>query len=129
MALREEDALGYEIELVEDGYYVRLKLVSEVTRVDHEELRAKGVSVLAETGWAKALIDVTRAAPEMTVSDDYQFTSGHKTRLPLKFRAAIVHRADQTKRYQFIEDVAVNRGVKIRKFTDEAEALGWLLDG
>ena len=40
-----------------------------------------------------------------------------------------VHRADQTERYRFIEDVASNRGVNLRTFTDEADALGWLLDG
>ena len=121
--------MAYEFELVEDGCYVRLTLVNVVTRVDHDEFRAKGVAVLAETGWAKLLIDVTCAAPEMTIFDDYEFTSAHYKLLPLSFRAAIVHRADQTKRYQFVENVACNRGVNIRTFTDETEALGWLVDG
>ena len=121
--------MAYEIELVENGSYVRLTLVGAVTRVEHEEFRDKGVALLAESDWDKVLIDVTRSVHGMTVFDDYEFTSRHRTRLPLNLRAAIVHRSDQIERYKFIEDVAFNRGVGIRTFTDETKALGWLLDG
>jgi hypothetical protein len=114
--------------MVEDGSYVRLTLAGVVTRVDHEEFRDKGVALLAENDWDKVLIDVTRLVHGMKTYDDYEFTSGHQTRLPLNLRIGIVHRTDQTERYKFIEDVAFNRGVGIRTYTDETEALIWLLD-
>ena len=66
--------------------------------------------------------------PQKTILDDFEFTSCHNSLLPPSFCAAIVHRADQTERYRFIENVAINRGFNMRTFLDEAEALGWLLD-
>jgi hypothetical protein len=128
VARREEDALAYEVELIEYGNFVRLTLWGVLTRTDHEEFRAKARSALAETGWAKVLIDTTGADPEMSLTDDFKFTSGHQSQLPPNLRTAIVHRADETARYRFIENVAINRGVNIRTFTDKTEALAWLLD-
>jgi hypothetical protein len=82
--------LAYEVELIEDGNFVRLTLWGVLTRTDHEEFRAKARSALAETGWAKVLIDTTGADPEMSLTDDFKFTSGHQSQLPPNLRTAIV---------------------------------------
>ena len=129
VALGEEDVLAYKIELMEDGNYVRLTLGSVLTKKDHEEFRAKALAALADTGWSKVLIDTRQADPEMSIFDDYKFTSDHQSHLPPELRTAIVYHVDEAKRYQFIEDVALNRGVNIRTFTDETQALTWLQHG
>lgn len=123
--------MAYKIELMEDGKYVRLTLVSVVTMKEHEEFRAKALTALADIGWTKVLIDATQASVEMSILNDYEVTSNYQSHLPPKLRTAIVYRADEAKakRYQFIEDVARNRGVGIRTFTDEIQALAWLHDG
>ena len=121
--------MTYKIELMEDENYVRLTLVSEPTVKEHEEFRAKALAAIADTGWTKVLIDTTQSEPQMSVFDDYEYTSDHQWHLPPKLRTAIVHRVDEAKRFQFIEDVASNRGVNIRTFTDEDQALAWLRDG
>ena len=120
--------MAYKIELIEDGKYVRLTLVSVLTMKEHKEFRAEALTALADTGWTKILIDTTQASPKMSILDDYEFTSELQSHLPSELRTAILYRADEAKRYQFIEDVARNRGVSLRTFTDESQAFAWLHD-
>ena len=121
--------MAYKIELMEDGNYVRLTLERVLTRKDHEEFRVKALTALTDTGWTKVLIDATRADPKMSVFDDYEYTSDHQSHLPPKLRTAIIYRAEEEKKFKFIENVAFNRGVGIRIFTGENQALAWLHDG
>jgi len=120
--------LAYKIDLMEDGKYVRITLMSVLTMEEHEEFRAKALTALTDTGWTKVLIDATQASPEMSILKDYEFTSSHMSHLPPNLSTAIVYRTNEAKRYQFIEDVALNRGVEIRTFKDESQALAWLHD-
>ena len=119
--------MPYRIERIEEGPYLRVTLSGVVSRAEHEEFRAAAVSALGETGWLHVLIDVTGADPQMSLTDDFAFTSGHQTRLPPRLQTAIVHAEDAADRFSFVETVAANRGVTIRGFVDEAQALEWLL--
>ena len=119
--------MTYKVELSEEGDYVRIILLNQLTRTEHEDFRAKALSAIDETGWDKVLIDATSASPKMSFTDDYDFTRELQSHLPINLNTAIVHCAHEAERYQFIEDVAINRGVNLRTFTNESEALNWLL--
>lgn len=58
----------------------------------------------------------------MSVFDDYEYTSDHQSLFPADLCNAIVHHPYQGERFKFIEIVAVNRGVDIKVFADEARA-------
>ena len=54
-------------------------------------------------------------------------TGDQATRLGFdyRFKAAILYSQDKEK-HAFVETVMVNRGYRVRAFTDESEAIGWL---
>ena len=118
--------MPYEIKLVEQSGYFLMTLLGELTIAEHDEFRTDVVKKISETGFNRLLIDASRASPKMSVFDDFKYTSSHLSRLPFNLRTAIVHGADETERYKFIENVAQNRGVNIRVFANVTVALSWL---
>ncbi len=62
----------------------------------------------------------------MSVFDDFEFTQEHQSS-PLRLgRIAVIYRADESERFRFIENVAVNRDENLKVFTDPDEAISWL---
>ena len=120
--------MAYRIELVEEKEYLRATLEGAVSRAEHEEFRAAALTALKGAGWWSILIDVTGATPEMSWADDFEYTSGHQAQLPPRLRTAILHAPEAAEKFRFVENVALNRGVNMRAFVDEAAALAWLLD-
>ena len=121
--------MAHSIELVKDANYVRLSLVGELTRSDHESARAEASLALTENGWNKLLVDAIHAKPKMSALDHYNFTRDHKLHFPANLRTAIIHHPDATENFKFIENVGQNWGQVINLFTDQIQALDWLLDG
>ena len=121
--------MAHSIELVKDANYVRLSLVGELTGADHKIARADAVLALSENGWDKLLIDAVHAKPKMSVVDDLTFTRDHQLHFPASLRTAIIHHPKATEGFRFIENVGQNRGMFIKRFTDQIQALDWLLDG
>ena len=120
--------MPHRIEVIEHRKYVRLTFLGVLSRADHETARADAAAALAQNAFSKLLIDTLLAEPKMTTGDDYEFTGEHQLHLPTDLRTAIVHPPDAAERFRFIENVAVNRGMNMKLFTEEHEALGWLLD-
>ena len=120
--------MRHRIKLMKDSKYVRLELVGKLTRRDHETARAEAALAITENGWNKLLIDASLAEPEMSFVDDYYFTGNHKSHFSTDLCTAIVHRPNEIEKFQFIEDVGVNRGMSMKLFTDGRKALDWLLD-
>ena len=120
--------MAHSIERVKDGSYVRLSLFDELSLTDHEIARAEAGLVLTENGWNKLLIDAVDAKPKMSVFENYDFTADHQLHFPVSLKTAIIHHPDAAEYFKFIEDVAQNRGMELKLFTDETQALRWLLD-
>lgn len=118
--------MAHRIELMKDRSCVRLALAGELTRTDHETARAEAAVELKKNGWNKLLIDAAIAEPKMSVDDDFEFTDDHHSHLPKNLCTAIVHRPSETEKFRFIENVAMNRGMNMKLFTDEKKALDWL---
>ena len=118
--------MAHRIELMKDGNYVRLALVGELTLADHDTARADVAVSLADNGCNKLLIDASLAEPKMSPGDHYIFTAEHESHLPKDLFTAIVHRPSETDKFQFIENIGVNRGMNMKVFTDERQAVNWL---
>ncbi len=121
--------MPYRIERDEEQRCVRVWLEGSVSRAEREEFRTAAVETLKEAGWWHILIDVTASEPGMSWADDFEYTAGHQGKLPPRLRTAILHPPEDTERFRFVETVALNRGMKMKGFVDEAAALAWLLDG
>ena len=121
--------MAHSIERVKDANYVRLSLFDELSLTDHEIARTEAALALTENGWNKLLIDAVHAKPKMSAFDNYDFTKEHQLHFPVSLQTAIIHHPDATEYFKFIEDLAVNRGMELKLFTDEIQAIDWLLEG
>ena len=120
--------MAHSIDIVKDANYVRLSLNGELSIEDHETARADIAHALTENGWDKLLIDAVHVETKMSALDHFDFTVDHPLHLPVNLRTAIIHHPDATERFRFIENVARNRGMRLRIFTEHVQARDWLLE-
>ena len=119
--------MTYTVDQLKDSECIRVVFSGRVTEEQHYEARDDANIALSEAGWNRLLVDATEIDAEMTVVEDYQFTKDHPFSLPPTVRMAILHRPDEEERFRFIENVAKNRGSNLKIFTDQAEAIAWLI--
>lgn len=119
--------MTYTVELTEDKTYVRVVFADAMVREEHEQGRDEAIRALADNGWDRLLVDARRIDAKMSVLDDFEFTQENRSTLLQSVRIAVIHRVDETGRFRFIEDVAVNRGVKMRVFSNPEEAIDWFV--
>ncbi len=98
----------------------------EMTKEEHQSGRDEAIRVLTDDGLGRLLVDARTIDARMSAVDDFKFTQEHESSGLLSVRIAVIHRADESERFRFIENVAVNRGVDMKVFTDPDQALGWL---
>ena len=118
--------MTHTVEIIDDAEYVRVVFAGEVTRGEHESGRNDAIRALTCNGWNRLLVDVRRIDAKMSLSDDFEFTNEHQS-TPIQYvRVAVICRADESDRFSFIENVAVNRGGDMKVFTDPEQAIRWL---
>ena len=120
--------IPYTLEMVEDAEYVMVVYAGEVTKKAHDTSRAEAMRTLTAKGWSRLLVDARQIDAKMTALDDFEFTQEHQSSLPSSVRIAVIHRPNESERFRFIENVAVNRGIGMKVFTDPVEATNWLTD-
>ena len=74
----------------------------------------------------KVLFDLRVMTGEMPIFDKYKIGQYGAELLPGTIRIAMLGREDQIAPDKFFENVAVNRGLTLKVFTDKQEALAWL---
>jgi hypothetical protein len=119
--------MGYTLELVEADKYISLVLEGVMDRKDLEEVRSELKRSLTANHWYRLLIDATRINSLMSVVDNFDFTCEHQSLFPPGTRHAIIYSPEHYEGFRFIENVAQNRGVLMRLFTDRARAVNWLI--
>ena len=107
--------------------YVSLTFTGKVTRAEQEKGRAAAVRVLSAKGLGKLVVDATRIESEVSIADEFEFTSEHKSSHGASVRIAVLYHRDEYERFHFIENVARNRGVNLKTFTDPNQANIWLI--
>ncbi len=122
------NGIAYKLELVRDEEYVMVVYAGEVTKKAHEASRIEAMRALAANGWSRLLVDARLIDAKMSLFDDFKFTQEHQSSIPLSVRIVVIHRPNELERFRFIENVAVNRGIRMKVFTDPVEATNWLTD-
>ena len=120
--------MAHQIDMIKQSHIVRLSLIGELTLADHDSARADAARSLVDNGWNKLLINAVQAEPRISAVEDYEFTTGHRSHLPADLHTAIVHRPGEIDKFQFIVNVGLNRGMNMKLFTEEPEAVDWLLN-
>lgn len=121
--------MPYRINIKENQEYILVDQYGEVNVDEVDEIRDSIFKLVADSGLSRVLVDVRSVTNDLSVTDSFNITLDHvnyPTAFP-KPRAALITRPDQQESAKFIENVAVNRGLPIRAFTDLEQGLKWLL--
>jgi len=121
--------MSFVVKYLEDQGYVFLKLSGAITKDELEASREDVSQALVDNDYKKLLIDMSEAEPRESLTQDFQFTSELYRHFPAGTRLAIIIPPEETKRMEFVKDVASNRGVRTGLFHDEGSALDWLVGG
>lgn len=82
-----------------------------------------------ESGLRKVLVDVLALKGRLSTIDSYDIPAKHFTKIRdtnIITRCAILDLKEFEHSYRFFENVAVNRGLNLRIFSDIDEAIAWL---
>ena len=112
-----------EVEIDDDKQlmYVRYGPDSQVH--DWKKSLKEVLQISEETGIYRVLVDVRKQEKLANTLDLYDFGAG----LPKHIAFAVLcelHLAD----HRFIENVAMNRGIQVKDFNMEEDAISWLLE-
>lgn len=84
------------------------------------------VEVCSQSQISKALLDCRKMAGEIEIMESFMVAKYGVRMIGSISKFAIVGREDQMFPDNFVENVAVNRGVNLKLFTDLERAVDWL---
>ena len=115
------------IEQIAEKGYILVDQTGEITVAEIDESRPRIRQSVAENGVLRVLVDVRGTANKLSTIEYFSVTERYVAEGFPRPRAALVCRPDQFGDVSFIESVAVNRGLPLKVFISEEEALQWLL--
>lgn len=116
-----------KFQLIADTGYVLVNQTGEITVAEIDQARPRILELATAGGAMKILVDVRGTTNKLSTIEYFSITERTaKADLP-RPRAAFVCRPDQFGDVSFIETVAVNRGLPLKVFLSQEEALHWLL--
>ena len=118
--------MPYQISQNSDPY-IRVTWSGVITPADIQISTIEVFGRTVEDGLDKVLVDVRSITNTLSTSDLFFTTEAQAKLGPPRPHAALLGRADQKPELEFIESVGVNRGMPLKSFTSEPEALAWLL--
>ncbi len=109
-----------------EGGIIRVELVGVAHYDFTRDMLSKVGEVAASTQHAKLLFDLRQTDySDAVVTTIRHVEEAEAVGLGPKFRVALIGFADDPM-LQYVEDVSVNRGLQVRAFCDEQEAVDWL---
>jgi hypothetical protein len=112
--------------------YVRVECAGDFALEPFSEAFERIFALAAEADRGAVLVDVRKVVGEPTMAERYtlavRVADLQSARLP-RIRLALLGHEPLIHPERFGEIVASNRGAVARAFTDEAQALAWLLGG
>ena len=119
--------MTYRIEVKRESKYVLLSVTGVLDIFAARICRDTLNEVLLAYKQSMALVDMTRVAAKLSVIEDYEFSKELRHSLPSGVVIALIVPEVWTIDGRFIEQVAVNNGVRLRSFADKCDALVWLM--
>ena len=114
------------LRIIQKEEYVRFDYTGEFSQAAGKKCIDAMVEASSQLQISKALLDCRKMTGEIKILESFMVAQyGGKMRGFLS-KTALVGREDQMFPDNFVENVAVNRGVNIKIFTDIEEAIAWL---
>lgn len=120
--------MSYELKSIVFSDYLYLELAGTLNEAVSRHMVDDVVARLIDSRHRKMLLDVRTLALKTSVIEDYsQAAYTAEQLLGKKITIALWHREIDLGANKFFETVCVNRGANIRSFTDEQDAIDWLM--
>ena len=114
------------LRIIQKEDYVRFDYTGDFSEVAGKQCIDAMVEACSQLQLSKALLDCRKMTGEIQLLESFMVAKyGGKMRGSLS-KTALVGREDQMLPDNFVENVAVNRGVNLKIFTDVEEAINWL---
>jgi hypothetical protein len=98
----------------------------EVTASEARAARMEAIGLVRENRISRIVVDLREVTGEADSDELRLVMEGNAEVKPPRPHAAVIVREDQYPKLRFIEDFAVSRGMPIRVFVAENEAMSWL---
>ncbi len=118
--------MGHKVLFDVNTNYLCLKLTGDQTYDDMVKARDAVKESLLVNNLKRVLVDTTGLISSMGQVDDYKFASGLQETFNFTTKIAFLILPDFFEKYKFIENVAYNRGINLKVFTDKSEAIKWI---
>ncbi len=120
--------MSYHVQFREDWGCVYLVYTGDLDINDAYAGRYAVRDLLVANQCRKVLVNIVRARPQMSEDESVLFFQSHRTLLPLGVRIALVVDAQLLANKAAVEKLSMIPGVLQRLFSDEAQAIVWLLE-
>lgn len=117
----------YFLDAVDEGDYILAVYDGELTREDLEAGRLSAQKRLEEYGCGKLLIDITHVLRlNNSVANIYLFVESLNA-MPAEVKIGVIIPPEQRWCADFSENIAANRGIRLKVHTSNEQARLWLL--
>jgi hypothetical protein len=116
----------YKISLDEENHIVHLVVKGDLNKNEGEKVISEARALADETQ-SDILCDVSRANIKVSLAEWF-YLARNKEIYPTTptEKTALVIKPEDWKLYQFVENVTLNKGIKLRAFLNEEDARAWL---
>ena len=116
----------FKQEVTDKGDYVYVTLSGEWDVKEAGKNVREGMEQTAKFGKSKILVDTRALAVVTTRADDYFQVEELLMQGLYKWKVAVLGKPERKEAYGFYELAASNRGLRLKFFLEESEAVAWL---
>jgi len=114
------------LRIIQKEAYIRFDYTGDFSEVMGKQCIDAMVEACSQVQLSKALLDCRHMTGEIQIFDSFRVAKYGVKMIGIIYKTALVGREDQMFPDNFVENVAVNRGVNPKIFTDIDEAIDWL---
>ena len=114
------------LRIIQEEAYLHFDYTGEFSEVLGKRCIDVMVEACSQVQISKALLDCRNMTGEIQMFSSFMVAEYGIKMIGIISKTAIVVREDQMLHSNFVENVAVNRGVNFKIFTDADEAIDWL---
>jgi hypothetical protein len=114
------------LRMIQEEGYIRFDYTGEFNEVMGKTCINAMVEACSQVQISNALLDCRNMIGEIQIFDSFKVAEYGVKMWGIISKTALVGREDQMLSDNFVENVAFNRGVNLKIFTDVDEAIDWL---
>ena len=114
------------LRIIQKATYIRFDYTGDFSEAMGKQCIDAMVEACSQVQISKALLDCRNMTGEIQMFSSFMVAEYGVKMIGIISKTALVGREDQVLHSNFVENVAVNRGVNLKIFTDVVEAIDWL---